>query len=382
MGGLPPYVRVESRWLDGEPFMPPEHAMTCDRVGCHLIRLVAMKRNGVALEENWYWPLFEAIGLFQCGGCENNMRRFPINRLCPLSGEPHSKIFAYVPVSAVSADLTYKPDFLDILGLQPDDEFPIVQSKSGFVFAGWRLPDDFIRKSESDAIDHSKTVTETVRSRRDNLAFVEAALKMIEQVGLDTRVPLRLLDYGCGYGFMLRLLQSRDIKCHGFDLSPTQRSIAAEKSGATIHSSIEEITAGGPYDLFICTEVLEHLPDPRQTLRFFKSVAKPGALLFVTVPNITPEYLEVSMADFAATGNFPLVFNPILHLNHFSDRTLREMLESEGLTVLYDFGRTLPPRDATSIFGDEPPKNVLLNAARVAKRAWVAPSSTHLFCRL
>jgi hypothetical protein len=23
-------VRVESRWLDGEPFMPPEYAMTCN----------------------------------------------------------------------------------------------------------------------------------------------------------------------------------------------------------------------------------------------------------------------------------------------------------------------------------------------------------------
>jgi hypothetical protein len=37
-GGLPPYVRVESRWLDGEPFMPPEYAMTCDWVRCQRIR--------------------------------------------------------------------------------------------------------------------------------------------------------------------------------------------------------------------------------------------------------------------------------------------------------------------------------------------------------
>jgi hypothetical protein len=42
-GGLPPYARIESRWLDGEPFMPPEYAMTRNWVICQRIRRALIK---------------------------------------------------------------------------------------------------------------------------------------------------------------------------------------------------------------------------------------------------------------------------------------------------------------------------------------------------
>ena len=90
------------------------------------------------------------------------MKRFPINRCCPVSGEPHSRVLTYLPAAVVgAANPTYRPDFANILGISPEDEFPIVESPSGFVFSGWLPRDDFLRRVYEDVIDHSKTITET-----------------------------------------------------------------------------------------------------------------------------------------------------------------------------------------------------------------------------
>lgn len=307
------------------------------------------------------------------------MRRFPVNRLCPLTGVAHNRVLAHIPVSALKHDASYRSNFMELLDLQPEDEFPIVQSPSGFVFAGWELSDDFILKGENEATDHSASVTDTIPYRRGNLQMADAFLRIAAQ-HYGATSPLKLLDFGCGYGGMLRLMGSRDIVPHGYDMSPAQRKIAAA-TGATIFDSSDAVAASGPFDLIVFTEVLEHLAHPRAALQFLRSVARPGGLLAITVPNIPIPLVETSLAEFAATGVFPLVFNPLLHLNHFSPETLRQMLQEEGFTVLHDHGRTENARDSCAHFGDVPEPNLLLNAARIAKRVWVTPPSTQLFCR-
>lgn len=307
------------------------------------------------------------------------MTRYPVNRLCPLTGVAHDRVLAHVPVSAVARDPSYQKNFIELLGLKPDDEFPIVQSPAGFVFAGFELSDDFVVKSESEATDHTVSAMDTIPWRRENLQFANGFLRAVER-HYRAAAPLKLLDFGCGYGGMLRLLGSRDVIPHGFDMSPAQRKIASA-SGAKIFGSTDEVAAAGPFDLIVFTEVLEHLADPRDTLRFLKEVSKPGALLAITVPDIPPSFVQSSMAEFAATGTLPLVFNPLVHVNHFSPATLRQMLREEGFTVLHDHGRAQGTMDASAHYGDVPAPNLILNAARIVKRARAAPPSTRLFCR-
>jgi hypothetical protein len=66
------------------------------------------------------------------------VRRYPINRRCPISGELHSRLLVYLPADVVAAaNPTYRPDFAGILDISEEDEFPIVEGPSGFVFSGW-----------------------------------------------------------------------------------------------------------------------------------------------------------------------------------------------------------------------------------------------------
>ena len=311
------------------------------------------------------------------------MTRFPVNRVCPLTGEQHARVLAYLPAAIVAAENpTYRPNFAKILGLAADDEFPIVESPSGFVFSGWLPPDDFLRRVYEEVIDHSKTITETVEYRRSLLEFSAAFLHTVgERCGSSPR-PLRLLDFGCGYGAVLRMLAGRDVSSTGYEPS-AERSIRASRGGFDVVNDLNEVANGGPFDLFVCTEVLEHVSDPREVLRFFKRHASPGALLAVTVPQIDPPYLASSMATLEEEGRLSPVFNPWEHLNYFSAQSLHRLLTEEGFQVIGDFGRSRAAYEACSYLGrDNSLKGRVRSGLRLFKRSMAPGRTTELFCQL
>jgi cyclopropane fatty-acyl-phospholipid synthase-like methyltransferase len=188
------------------------------------------------------------------------------------------------------------------------------------------------------------------------------------------------LDYGCGYGSLLRILAGGGVRAIGYEPSDARQESAAPGS-FEIFSSLDQVTACGPFDLFVCTEVLEHIADPRAALRFMRKNAAPSALLGITVPDCEQSYVEASFDGLAGGGRLSPVFNPWEHLNYFSASSLRRLLEEEGFTVINDFGRTRSARDACARFGDAT-VNAVVNSLRILKRAAAAAPTTALFCEV
>ena len=104
--------------------------------------------------------------------------------------------------------------------------------------------------------------------------------------------PPRVLDIGCGTGFLLERLAERGFSGVGIDLSPesvehAKRRLAeigaADRLTAQVGSAYEP--PAGPFDLITLTGVLEHLEDPRACLRALREQLAPDGLLVISTPN-------------------------------------------------------------------------------------------------
>lgn len=308
------------------------------------------------------------------------MLRHAINRLCPVTGLEPVRVIGHIRAGWLGpANPTYRADYLDILGVSAEDEYPIVEGPTGFVFAGW-LPDQaFLQVLYNQAVDHSRTTSGTVSYRQWLMEFGAGLLNLAQ--GRGTSGQLRLLDYGCGYGSFLKMLCARDILGVGYEPSLSRNEIAGLGGDAKILGDLEEVARHGPFDLIVCTEVLEHMIDPRSALRFIRANAAPGALLAITVPNCATEYVCSSLAAADAGAPLSMVFNPWEHLNYFSAASLRAMLEEEGFAVITDFGRTRSARFALDTIGSTSLAAVLRNGLRITKRMATLPPSTELLCQ-
>jgi 2-polyprenyl-6-hydroxyphenyl methylase/3-demethylubiquinone-9 3-methyltransferase len=102
----------------------------------------------------------------------------------------------------------------------------------------------------------------------------------------------RVLDVGCGTGFLLEQLAGRGFRGIGADLSPesvehANRRLseigAADRLTAMVGSAYEP--PEGPFDLIALTDVLEHLEDPRRCLAALRAQLAPDGLLVISTPN-------------------------------------------------------------------------------------------------
>ncbi|MCS7220089.1 MAG: class I SAM-dependent methyltransferase [Anaerolineae bacterium] len=103
--------------------------------------------------------------------------------------------------------------------------------------------------------------------------------------------PQRMLDIGCGDGVLLALLQDqmkadRRAQLVGVDLSEGRLKRARKRLGSTVScaDAARLPFATETFDLCLCAEVLEHLPDPDAALIEWRRITRTGGRLVLTVP--------------------------------------------------------------------------------------------------
>jgi len=158
---------------------------------------------------------------------------------------------------------------------------------------------------------------------------------------LGSRAPLgKLLDVGCAMGHFLGFAKRYGWDVEGVECSPYAADYAEKRFGAKVHpvctlsdAKLQKDT----YNSCVLVEVIEHLPDPRETMREVWRVLQPGGLVYLTTPNFS-SYRSLLMRE-----EWTAVI-PIGHLYYFDANTLGHLLLSlgfinvENLTGPSDFG--------------------------------------------
>ena len=101
-----------------------------------------------------------------------------------------------------------------------------------------------------------------------------------------------LLDVGAGEQRFRRFVEGQGYRYFSHDFGefvpsteqPGLQDAAWDYPGQNFTCDILEIPLGKRFDVVLCTEVLEHVPDPVAALRKLYDLTKPGGKIIVTVP--------------------------------------------------------------------------------------------------
>ena len=236
-------------------------------------------------------------------------------RPCPRCGSTASQPLLDVTGCTIfRSNWSYRPEALAELGAEADAAYPISECAScRFVFVPL-LPSPATLEFVYDrAIDADQ-------ARERNLAPENVAAKMKFLSTLLALAPpmpdrLRLIDYGCGFGPTLEVLAGLTcVDAIGFETSKVRLNDLAQRGLRAVDDRAALLEAA-PFALAVLDNVLEHLADPLETVRFVRSVCREGAILFVSVPERSASQLRE--LGRAGLEKLPMDINPWEHLNYF-----------------------------------------------------------------
>jgi ubiquinone/menaquinone biosynthesis C-methylase UbiE len=152
--------------------------------------------------------------------------------------------------------------------------------------------------------------------------------------GVPVNADDTVVDVGCGDGALIHFcarLGAEVIFIDRDEAALAKTTAKIEASGARAHRAIQSDCNPIPLednsgDLVICTEVLEHVPDPQVFLQELIRVTRPGGQLLITVPDSRSE-------QFVAATAPPQYFMEPNHIRIFTAEQFRELVKSAGLEI-------------------------------------------------
>ncbi len=138
----------------------------------------------------------------------------------------------------------------------------------------------------------------------------------------------RLLDVGCATGYFLWTVQRLGWEVWGVEPNATAAAYAARHLGATVLcGEVEQQDLPHQYfDTVSLWHVIEHLPDPRSTLRAIRRLLRHKGRLILECPDFASLGARKRGASWAHV-------KPEEHLYYFDERSLRSLLAAEGLVI-------------------------------------------------
>jgi SAM-dependent methyltransferase len=135
----------------------------------------------------------------------------------------------------------------------------------------------------------------------------------------------RVLDVGCGAGLFLASMAARGWTTVGVEPNRAYaHALRSEHHLNVISGGIEALgPRSEPFDAVTMFDVIEHVPDPLDTLAHVRRLVRPGGVLVLTTPNV----LSLERRLF---GQHWQALQPPDHLTLFSSSGLQAMLRRAG----------------------------------------------------
>jgi SAM-dependent methyltransferase len=257
-----------------------------------------------------------------------------VKRSCPscFASQPRP-LFQLSPTQFIQPSYTLK--LQQRFGIEPDQKFGIVRcDRCSFVYTEPAPPPAFAALLYDLPEPEDDIAPELHPSLRpgwvsQQLTLASALLGAI--AGEFGNLRPAILDFGCGFGALVRTLNGPTARCVGYETSGFMVRYMQTERLPVVSTLLE-----APQNLhgIILSDVLEHLLEPRSVLRDLRKLLVQKGLLCVNVPNFNDRRMRTIARQLKKGERPPQDLNPWEHLNYFSPESLRRMLRDEGFGII------------------------------------------------
>ena len=151
----------------------------------------------------------------------------------------------------------------------------------------------------------------------------------------------RALEIGCATGDFIVRLQELGWTAQGVELDE-QAALRAQERGLEVHpGTLESVSLpDDSFDAAFAWMVVEHLPDPKSTLREIHRVLKPDGWFMFSVPNF-------GCWEPRVFGRYWDALDLPRHLQHFTAKSLKRLLDETG----FEYVRIIHQRNLLNVVG-------------------------------
>ncbi len=152
----------------------------------------------------------------------------------------------------------------------------------------------------------------------------------------------KFLDIGSATGLLLSKMRNKGWDVEGVELTKRSASYAISKYKVKVHNKTLEKVGykSGTFDAVHMSHVIEHVPDPKETLNEIYRILKKGGYFVIVTPNIDSFQARIFNAKWRSAHKD--------HLTLFSIKTLKKYLKNSGFKIIRQFSygglaKGLPP---------------------------------------
>lgn len=138
----------------------------------------------------------------------------------------------------------------------------------------------------------------------------------------------RFLDVGFGAGTLLEAARRASWETYGVEVAESAFEHVRNLGFDVFCGTLEDAAyPANHFDVITASEVLEHVPDPRQVLKEIARVLRPGGLLWMTTPHAR------GVSSYLLGLKWSIV-SPPEHLQLFSVLGMKKMLDENGFRCM------------------------------------------------